>query len=256
MLPLERQEKILGIIKDKGVVSVGELVNALGVSHMTIRRDIQRLEQLNALASVSGGVALPQRTRLLNEPSHRDKTLMFPQEKEAISLAAMHHIPRNSTVYLDAGTTTLALARKLVNHKDLLIVTNDFAIANLMIEQGQGELIHTGGRLCRENQSTVGHLTAVMLENLFIDVAFISASSWNLRGLSTPNENKAIVKQAVARVSEKCILLSDSSKYGKMANFRVMPLTELDLIISDEGLSDSVEQLTSQKIAVELAPPV
>ena len=105
-------------------------------------------------------------------------------------------------------------------------------------------------------ESTVGHLTAVMLENLFIDVAFISASSWNLRGLSTPNENKAIVKQAVARVSEKCILLSDSSKYGKMANFRVMPLTELDLIISDEGLSDSVEQLTSQKIAVELAPPV
>ncbi|MFK3703880.1 DeoR family transcriptional regulator [Raoultella sp. BIGb0138] len=254
MLPLERQEKILGIIKDKGVVSVGELVDALGVSHMTIRRDIQRLEQLNALASVSGGVALPQRTRLLNEPSHRDKTLMFPQEKEAIGLAAMSHIPQNSTIYLDAGTTTLALARKLVDRKDLLIVTNDFAIANLMIEQGQGELIHTGGRLCRENQSTVGHLTAVMLENLFIDVAFISASSWNLRGLSTPNEDKAIVKQSVARVSEKCILLSDSSKYGKMANFLVLPLSELDLIISDVGLSGAVAQLADLKVAVELAP--
>ncbi|OOL21298.1 DeoR family transcriptional regulator, partial [Klebsiella aerogenes] len=122
------------------------------------------------------------------EPSHRDKTLMFPQEKEAIGLAALKHIPANSTVYLDAGTTTLALAENLVERQDLLIITNDFAIANLMIERGQCELIHTGGRLCRENQSTVGHLTAKMLENLFIDVAFISASSWNLRGLSTPNE--------------------------------------------------------------------
>ena len=144
MLPLERQEKILEIIKDKGVVSVVELVEALGVSHMTIRRDIQRLEQLNVLASVSGGVALPQRTRLLNEPSHRDKTLMFPQEKEAIGLAALKHIPANSTVYLDAGTTTLALAENLVERQDLLIITNDFAIANLMIERGQCELIHTG----------------------------------------------------------------------------------------------------------------
>ncbi|EUL74862.1 hypothetical protein P831_03438 [Klebsiella aerogenes UCI 28] len=254
MLPLERQEKILEIIKDKGVVSVVELVEALGVSHMTIRRDIQRLEQLNVLASVSGGVALPQRTRLLNEPSHRDKTLMFPQEKEAIGLAALKHIPANSTVYLDAGTTMLALAENLVERQDLLIITNDFAIANLMIERGQCELIHTGGRLCRENQSTVGHLTAKMLENLFIDVAFISASSWNLRGLSTPNENKAIVKQTVAKVSEKCILLSDSSKYGKMANYLILPLSELDVIISDDRLSGSVvNQLNALNVDVELA---
>lgn len=96
MLPLERQEKILEIIKDKGVVSVVELVEALGVSHMTIRRDIQRLEQLNVLASVSGGVALPKRTRLLNEPSHRDKTLMFPRKRRLLVWRRLSIFPRTA----------------------------------------------------------------------------------------------------------------------------------------------------------------
>lgn len=244
MLPIERQEKILRLVTDKGVVSVAELMAELAVSHMTIRRDIQRLERSHAIVSVSGGIALPERSRLLREPSHLDKTLMFSQQKAAIARLALEQIKPDSTLYLDAGTTTLALARLLLEREDLLVVTNDFVITNLLAEQGRCQLIHTGGTLCRENRSAVGHFAASMVKNLFIDVAFISASSWNLRGLSTPNENKAAVKAAVAQVSERRILLCDSSKYGRVANYLALPLTKLELIISDSGLSqDAVDAL-------------
>ncbi|QKJ85541.1 DeoR family transcriptional regulator [Paramixta manurensis] len=236
MLPIERQQQILQTVTEKGVVSLTELMECFQVSHMTIRRDIQKLESVNAIAIVSGGIALPERQRLLAEPSHQDKTILYPREKEAIGAEALRLIPANSSIYLDAGTTTLALAHALAGRDDLLIVTNDFVIAAFITEHTRCQMIHTGGTLCRENRSCVGALAAEMLKNLFIDIAFISASCWNQRGISTPNEDKVAVKKAVAAVSSQRVLLADASKYGKIANYLALPLTAFDAIISDSHL--------------------
>ncbi|RWR01450.1 DeoR family transcriptional regulator [[Pantoea] beijingensis] len=236
MLPIERQQQILAMVTEKGVISLMELMECFQVSHMTIRRDIQKLESLNAIAIVSGGIALPERQRLLAEPSHQDKTVMYPHEKEAIGRAAAQLIPMNSSIYLDAGTTTLALAHALAGRDDLLVVTNDFVIAAFITEHTRCQMVHTGGTLCRENRSCVGTLAAAMLQNLFIDIAFISAACWNERGISTPHEDKVAVKQAVAKISSRRVLLADASKYGKIANYLALPLSAFDSIISDEHL--------------------
>ncbi|MFS2223584.1 DNA-binding transcriptional repressor YgbI [Pantoea sp. B65] len=249
MIPIERHQQILALIAERGVISINELTERLGVSHMTIRRDVQKLEDQGALLSVSGGVRSTE--RLAAEPSHLDKTAMFSNEKFLIGQAAAQHIPRNSCIYLDAGTTTLALARELGERDDLLIVTNDFVIANFIIESSQCRMIHTGGTLCRDNRSCVGEAAARALQNLSIDIAFISATCWGPRGIFTPDEDKVIVKRTVASVSSKRVLLSDSSKYNKIATFLALPLDQFDVAITDNRLPDSAQQTLAAK-ALEL----
>ena len=109
----------------------------------------------------------------------------------------------------------------------MTVVTNDFVIAGFLIENSQCRIIHTGGTVCRENRSCVGEAAAQALRGLFIDLAFISASSWSMRGLSTPNEDKVMVKKAIVEASRRCILLSDTSKYGKIATYLALPIAAL-----------------------------
>jgi len=243
MIPVERHQQILALVADRGVVSIAELTERLGVSHMTIRRDVQKLEEQGAVLSVSGGVRSAD--RLAAEPSHLTKSALYNEEKRAIGRTAARQIPRNSCIYLDAGTTTLALAREVVDRDDLLVVTNDFMVANLLMEASQCRVIHTGGTVCRENRSCVGESAARSLRHLAIDIAFISASCWGPRGLFTPDEDKVMVKQAVSEVSSKRVLLSDSSKYNRIATFLALPLGSFDRVVTDTHLSESARQLLS-----------
>ncbi|QIM67682.1 DeoR family transcriptional regulator [Mannheimia granulomatis] len=239
MIPVERQRKILQFINSNGIASINFLAKQLKVSHMTIRRDIQKLEEEGKISSVSGGVQSLE--RLTVELPHNDKSMLFQNEKFAIGTLASQLIPPHTTVYLDAGTTTLEIAHQIIDRTDLLIVTNDFVIAHYLSNSGKCDLIHIGGSVCKENLSTTGSLAAEFLKNISIDMAFISTSSWNLKGLTTPNENKIPVKKAILEASKQNILVTDSSKYGKVATFFVCPLTAFDQIICDKGLFENVQ---------------
>jgi len=240
VIPVERHQQILALVAERGVISIAALTERLGVSHMTIRRDLQKLEAQGTVVTVSGGVQAAERVAI--EPSHQDKEGMFSQQKAAIGQLAARQIPLNSCVYLDAGTTTLALAKQLGDRSDLTVVTNDFVIASYLIEFSRCQIIHTGGTVCRENRSCVGAAAAQALRNLFIDLAFISASSWGLRGLSTPSEDKVMVKQAIAEASRRRILLSDTSKYGKVATYLALPLSVFDTVITDDHLPEAARE--------------
>ncbi|WP_437615424.1 DNA-binding transcriptional repressor YgbI [Erwinia sp. V71] len=244
MIPIERHQQILSLVAERGVLSIAELTERLGVSHMTIRRDVQKLEEQGAVLSVSGGVRSAD--RLASEPSHQTKSTLYNAEKAAIGRCAAQHIPRNSCIYLDAGTTTLALARELADRDDLLVVTNDFMVTNLLMESSACRVIHSGGSVCRENRSCVGEAAARSLRHLAIDIAFISASCWGPRGLYTPDEDKVTVKQAVSEISSKRVLLSDSSKYNKIATFLALPLSTFDTIITDTQLSSAGHSVLSE----------
>ena len=151
MIPIERHQRILALVEQRGAVSINELTEILGVSHMTIRRDVSKLEEQGLLVSVSGGVRAV--SRLAAEPSHLVKSTLQSEEKQAIGALAASLIAKNSCIYLDAGTTTLALARAILDRDDLQVVTNDFEITQLLIDASQCGVIHTGGTLCRENRS-------------------------------------------------------------------------------------------------------
>ncbi|MFA0080693.1 DeoR family transcriptional regulator [Vibrio breoganii] len=238
MIPAERQKMILNLLTLQDVISISQLVEELGVSHMTIRRDIVKLEQNGKVMSVSGGVQLT--SVIQHEPPHETKATQYATEKKSIGQLASSFITRKCTVYLDAGTTSLEIARHLAKHDDLLIVTNDFVIANYLICNSNSEIYHTGGHIDRDNQSCVGSKVADFLFKMNIDIAFVSTSSWNLKGISTPNESKVIVKQAIASASQEVILVSDSSKYGKIGTFIALNIEQFSTIITDSNFSETI----------------
>ena len=267
MIPVERRQIILEMVAEKGIVSIAELTDRMNVSHMTIRRDLQKLEQQGAVVLVSGGVQSPG--RVAHEPSHQVKTALAMTQKAAIgklaaSLVQPGRVPgvrilssfesRLILLYLDAGTTTLAIAQHLIHMESLTVVTNDFVIANYLLDNSNCTIIHTGGAVCRENRSCVGEAAATMLRSLMIDQAFISASSWSVRGISTPAEDKVTVKRAIASASRQRVLVCDATKYGQVATWLALPLSEFDQIITDDGLPESASRaLAKQDLSLLVA---
>ncbi|WED24041.1 DeoR/GlpR family DNA-binding transcription regulator [Vibrio sp. JC009] len=252
MIPVERHRSILALLREQEVISISELTKRLQVSHMTIRRDISKLEAEGRVLSVTGGVQLSE--SLQNEESHDSKALQNPSEKESLSLLALKQIKDSKVIYLDAGTTILEIAKRIVNLNDLTVITNDFVIANYLISNSQCSIYHTGGKVDRANKSSVGNRAAQAIHEFNIDLAFVSTSSWNQRGISTPVEDKVVVKKAICDVSKACCLISDSSKYGKVAPFHAIDLERFDVIITDNNLSQhALEGLTQRGIDVLIA---
>ncbi len=252
MIPLERRQKIMELVGIRGVISISELVATLNVSHMTVRRDLQKLEQEGLVVQVSGGVQILK--KLNSEPLLSVRQTMATSEKARIAKAAAERIPEHACIYLDAGTTALALAQVIANRSDLTIISNDFEVITSLATQTASELIHVGGQVRKKTFSCVGPLAAQTLASFSIDVAFISASSWDARGITTPDMDKVILKKAICQSSINHILISDSSKYGQVATFIALPLSEINTIITDSSLPETACQMVRhQNIELVLA---
>ncbi|MGF1734723.1 DeoR family transcriptional regulator [Photobacterium satsumensis] len=251
MIPAERQRTILSLLGNQEVISISELTHQLDVSHMTIRRDIAKLESDGRVMSVSGGVQLTE--SIHTELSHDVKINQHRNEKADIGFYAAQLIKPNMTVYLDAGTTTLEIAHQLNHRDDLLVITNDFAIACYLMNHSECSIYHTGGKVDKGNQSCVGQQATHILREMNIDLAFVSTSSWNQRGISTPSEDKVLVKKAIIASSQQSYLVSDSSKYGKVAIFHAVDIECFDKVITDSEFPTScIEDFYERGITVEV----
>ncbi|WP_244664810.1 DeoR/GlpR family DNA-binding transcription regulator [Candidatus Symbiopectobacterium sp. 'North America'] len=228
---------ILTALVERELISITELTELLGVSHMTVRRDIQKLEQEGRVLSVSGGVQLSE--KITSEPSHLTKRALQFAEKTLIAHAAAQYAQPGMSLYLDAGTTSLALAQSLESRDDLMVI-------NYLIEHSECKLYHTGGLVLRENCSCVGDSSTHFLHNLNVNISFISSSSWNARWISMPTEAKVAIKKAAVAAANKRILICDSSKYGKVGTFNAVSLEEMDIVISDSNLPESAKSALLQ----------
>lgn len=252
MIPAQRQQIILSTLARREIASIAELTASLGVSHMTVRRDIQTLEREGRVLLVSGGVRLAE--QIETEPSRKVKAALQSSEKALIAKAAAALVAPDSTVYLDAGTTCLAIAAELAHRDDITVLTNDFTVVSCLMESSLCDLYHTGGHVLRKNESCVGESAARFIASLNIDIGFISASSWDMFYISTPTESKVPVKQAIAVASAKRILVSDATKYGKVGFFKAVSIKDIDVIITDSGLDPHVRKtITASGLEVIIA---
>lgn len=252
MIPSERRDFIYRYLHEYQTVSISSLVELMNVSHMTVRRDISALEEEGKVISISGGARLND--ALHQELPWNEKARLHYQSKREIGRFAASLVEDGQVVYLDAGTTTFEIARVLGERFNLTIVTNDFSIVQYLISKPQLNLFHTGGKVDKRNHSSTGNIAAMMLKNLNIDIAFISTSSWDFEhGVSTPHEEKVLLKQTLLEISRRSILVSDSSKFGKYGMFRVCSLEQFDDIICDAHLpKDIIKKL--QEININFYP--
>lgn len=229
----ERQDRVRDLLRAQGTVRLTFLCDVLQVSPATVRRDLEELERRGELRRVHGGAMSLHSA--LEEPVFDEKVQLGAAEKQRIAEAALDHIHGGDTLYLDGGSTLLALARLLKHRNDVTLVTNSIRAAQELAASGP-RLILVGGKLRRLSQTMVGPLTRATLDQLHVDKAFMGTLGLTLDALTTTDPDEAFTKELAMRRAEKVYLLVDSSKAGKTALSRAGSLDDIDVIITDKKM--------------------
>lgn len=233
-----RLDQIMDFLKSHNLVTVDQLVSAISASPATIRRDLIKLDKEGVISRSHGGVTLNR--FIPAQPTTLEKMQLNLAEKQAIARQAATFVQSGDSVVLDAGTTTLELARQL-SHLPLRVITADLHIALFLSEFKQIEVTIIGGRIDDSSQSCIGEHGRRLLRGLNPDIAFVSCNSWCLeRGITTPTEEKAGLKQDLLSNARRRVLLADSSKYGSWSLFCAASVDELTDIVTDNRLDEDV----------------
>jgi DeoR/GlpR family transcriptional regulator of sugar metabolism len=241
-----RKQNILDLLRLKGRCGVGFLARRLGVSEMTIRRDLVPLEANSQILRTHGGATLAERVTF--EFGFLQRTQINQAAKQAIAAMAIKQLGEARSVMLDSGTTTLALADTLTAHTGLTVITTSLPIASRLQFSPGIDLLLLGGLLRRDAPDLGGPLTEANLENLRADVAFIGADAIDGKG-GIYNNSLAVARmlRKMADRATRVFVVADSSKLGKTGLMRFGQLNKWAALITDKHADKS--QLRSLKAA-------
>ncbi|MBS1801116.1 MAG: DeoR/GlpR transcriptional regulator [Acidobacteria bacterium] len=252
MLIEERRQHVLARIQQEGRVLVSELSDSLGISRITIRKDLDDLEARGLVQRTHGGALAPQSNSLL-DPSLQVKERQQLKEKLRIADTAAKMVREGQCVLLDSGTTTTAIARALRAFKHLTVVTNALNIA-ADLASTNFEVILTGGTLRKNSASLVGPLAEEMLGELHADILFLGVDGFDPQvGITTPNVLESRVNRAMVKSARRVIAVCDSTKFNRQSLALIVPSTAIQMVITDTGAKpETVEALKTSGIEVIL----
>jgi DeoR/GlpR family transcriptional regulator of sugar metabolism len=234
MLPADRLQVIADLVRQRGSVRGRDLVEALGVTDETIRRDLARLAEQGLVRRAHGGaVAL----RMSDETDTAFRLREHANEKIAIAGRAAELVLDGSSIVLDSGTTTLCLARALRSKRDLVVVTTAVTNAVELVGNPRTTVIMIGGVIRPTTFGASGQLAAATLSGLHVDQAFLAIHSVSVKGgLTYPLFEEVDAKRAMIEAAAEVILLADHSKFGRQALVRVAPITAVHRIVTTPGV--------------------
>lgn len=226
-------------IKLQSRVSVPELSQYFNVSESTIRRDLKELEDAKLIRRTHGGAIAIESVNF--EPTYLEKEDQFRKEKEAIAKKAVEFIHEGDTLLLDSGTTIFHLVKELKKFDKLTVVTNSLIFAQELQDSQGIDVMITGGFLRKETLALVGPLAEQSLNKMKVDIAFIGTNGIDLiEGITTPNLVEAETKRKMIQSAKQVVLLADHSKLGKVAFAKVAELSEINKLIIDQEVPESV----------------
>lgn len=242
ILPAERQRRILDALRSGGGVTVDGLVQLLGVSESTARRDLEQLSERGLLSRTHGGAVLPAFSTAF-ESSYAEKKMQFPEEKERIGAAAARMVADGETLILDSGSTNFEVAKHLASLKRLKIITYDLMIAGGVDYDPSTSIILAGGVLRRGFNLVVGSDTENFFENIRVNKAFLGADSIDVDGgIFNATLEEAAVKKIIVSVAREVIVVTDHSKFGRTALAKVCGLDRVHGIITGKELDPEYRQ--------------
>lgn len=227
-----RKQEIIGMARREGRVTVEGLVAHFGVTPQTIRRDLAEMSEDGALERVHGGAVLPSGTVNI---AYHDRRLINLASKVDIARRCAQLIPNDCCIFLNIGTTTEAVATELLQHRGLLVVTNNIHIALTLSANADIDVIVTGGALRKSDGGLTGEITQSVTARFRFDIALIGCSALHAGGdiLDFDPQEVAASRAIIAR-SDRVILAADASKFERKAPVRIGSLADVDCFVTDK----------------------
>ena len=242
MLPNQRRDKILDLLKEDGSAKVIDLARLFKVTEVTIRQDLEKLETEDLIVKEHGGAYLKN-----VEDQVRSFSLIHQEnldKKAIIAQKCLEFIESGDTIILDSGSTTTEIAKKLKGIKNLTVITNALNIALMLGTESGIEVIMTGGEFKPPTLSLTGQKAADFFKGLNVQKLFLATAGISLKsGLTYPSISDLVVKKAMIDAAEITYLVADSTKIGKSALASLGALSLIDYVITDEGIEDKYKQM-------------
>lgn len=239
-----RHKEIMEIARETGRVVVEEMAAQFSVTPQTIRRDLAELCDRGLLTRVHGGAMLKSGVANLGYEARRD---MLAEEKERIGRLCAAEIPDNASLFINIGTTTEAVARALLNHRNILVITNNINVANTLTANPQCEIIVAGGMLRRSDGGLIGEATVGFVEQFKVDYAVIGASAIDEDGTLLDFDYREVqVARAIIENARRTYLVADSSKLDRTAPVRIAGMDRIAAFFTDELKSERLRQVCAR----------
>lgn len=235
-----REPDILEIARKEGKVTVENLALRFGVTVQTIRRDLSDLANEGKLERVHGGAVL---TSSVVNIGYEDRRGLHDEAKGDIARRCAQTIPDGASMFLNIGTSTEALARALLHHQNIMVVTNNMNVANILAANPNCQIIVTGGTLRRSDGGLVGNIAISTTEQFKVDFAVIGCSALDEDGdLLDFDVQEVSVSKAIVRQARKTYLVADHSKFHRKAPIRIASLKDITSFFTDKPLSEALTQ--------------
>ena len=246
----ERQQQMLAILNKERKLSITDLCERFALTPPTARNDLRELESKGLLKRTHGG-AIPKEESTFEVSFFRRETENV-REKQSIARYASTLVHDGDAIIIDSGTTTFEFAKCLCEKQNLTVVTCDLKVAMYLQDNSDAHVILLGGSIRKDFYCTSGVSVLSMLRTLCADACFLGASGVTAeRGVTTPGAEHAEIRRCMMEVSARTIVLCDSRKIGINGFCVVSPLDKIDLLVTDDGISEEDKRLI-EETGVEL----
>lgn len=238
----DRQKEILKIVSTKSKVSVKELANIFGISGVTVRQDLNFLEQQGFLKRVHGGVTF------VNSDDISSRLLVNFEKKLDIAVKALGFVDEGETVLIESGSTNAILARELVKKENVTIVTPNVFIARECRKRDENSVVLLGGVYQKESESLIGPMVKHCIDTVNFRKAFIGIDGFTREaGFTSRDMMRADISSYIAQKCEQVFILTDSSKFGRTELVKLFDVEDVAFLITDEGIPDSDRDFLTRK---------
>ncbi|WP_213953548.1 DeoR/GlpR family DNA-binding transcription regulator [Variovorax sp. dw_954] len=227
-----RQIHLLDTVRERGSVTVDELAEMLDVTLQTVRRDVQRLADDGLLTRFHGGVRVPSSTT--ENIGYQQRETLHADGKARIARAVAGQVPNNCSLILNIGTTTEAIAKALLRHTGLRVITNNLNVAAILSDNPQCEVIVAGGSVRPRDRAIVGEATVDFIRQFKVDIALIGVSSIESDGSLRDFDLREVkVAQTIIAQAREVWLATDVSKFNRPAMIQLGHLSQIDRLFTD-----------------------
>ena len=248
-----RQLSLLEVVRTRGSATVEQLAEKLGVTLQTVRRDVQQLAQSGLLTRFHGGVRVPSST--IENIAHRQRENLNADAKARIARAVAKQVPDGCSLILNIGTTTEAVARALMQHSGLRVITNNLNVATILSSNTQCEVIVAGGVVRPRDRGIIGEAAVDFIRQFKVDIALIGISGIESDGTLRDYDYREVkVSQAIIASAREVWLAADHTKFNRPAMVEVARLSQLDRLFCDAPPPEPFpKQLADAQVRCDIA---